>query len=144
MNNSVSLPYIGCRISLVSKSDIRYEGILYGIDPNESTVALSQVRSLGTEGRKKEGQQIPPSNEIFDYILFKSHDIKEITVLEPAVQYQQQALPNNDPKLCLMEKAYREYISGFCALNRVLSYCPQLTELSWHILCCRRHNRRSV
>jgi hypothetical protein len=62
------------------------------------------VRSFGTEGRKKDGAQIPPSNEIFDYILFKSHDIKEITVCElPPVQLQQQSvplrLPNNDPAI---------------------------------------------
>ena len=38
--------YIGSRISLVSKSEIRYEGILYNIDPNESTVALQNGTEL--------------------------------------------------------------------------------------------------
>ena len=35
-----TIPYLGSRISLISKNEIRYEGILYSIDTNESKVAL--------------------------------------------------------------------------------------------------------
>lgn len=34
--------YIGSKISLISRSDIRYVGILHHLNPQDSTVALEQ------------------------------------------------------------------------------------------------------
>lgn len=79
---SSTVPYIGSKISLVSNSDIRYEGILYTINTQESTIALQSVRCCGTEGRKV--PEIPPSSEIYDFIIFRGQDIKDLTVLESA------------------------------------------------------------
>ncbi|KAJ1673037.1 hypothetical protein EV182_006009, partial [Spiromyces aspiralis] len=68
-------PY-GNRISLISKSHIRYVGTLKDVNEVEQTIALEQVRSMGTEGRKGNPQEeIPPSNDIYEYIQFRATDV---------------------------------------------------------------------
>ncbi|KAG7258830.1 hypothetical protein CRUP_019000 [Coryphaenoides rupestris] len=74
-------PYIGSKISLISKAQIRYEGILSSVDTEKSTVALAKVKSYGTEGRHTD-RPIPPKDDVYEYIIFRGSDIKDITVSE--------------------------------------------------------------
>ncbi|ETW02257.1 hypothetical protein H310_05808, partial [Aphanomyces invadans] len=76
------VPYIGSRISLISKTDIRYEGLLFNIDTRQSMVALQNVRSFGTEGRRPD--HIPPSETVLPYATFKASEIKDLHVCEAA------------------------------------------------------------
>lgn len=77
----ISTPYLGSKINLVSKSGIRYEGYLFSIDTKESTVTLKNVQSHGTESRDAP-KFISPRKEIYEYIVFRGKDIKDLTVSE--------------------------------------------------------------
>ncbi|PLW43640.1 hypothetical protein PCANC_10821 [Puccinia coronata f. sp. avenae] len=77
--------YIGSRISLISKSDIRYRGILHSIDPAASTVSLEQVRSMGTEGRKSNAsEEIAATDQLYEFIVFRAADVKDLSIEAPA------------------------------------------------------------
>ncbi|XP_030590691.1 protein LSM14 homolog B isoform X2 [Archocentrus centrarchus] len=77
-----SKPYIGCKISLISKAQNRYEGILYTIDAANCTVVMAGVRCFGTEGRPTD-RPTPPKDDVYEYITFRASDIKDITLCEP-------------------------------------------------------------
>ncbi|KAL0270953.1 UNVERIFIED_CONTAM: hypothetical protein PYX00_008215 [Menopon gallinae] len=77
---SAQMPELGSKITLISRADIRYEGRLYTVDPNECTIALANVRSFGTEDRETQCP-VPAQNHIYDFILFRGKDIKDIRVI---------------------------------------------------------------
>ncbi|KAE8154400.1 Scd6-like Sm domain-containing protein [Aspergillus avenaceus] len=74
---------IGQRFNLISKSDIRYVGTLHEINPEASTIALENVVSFGTEGRRgNPAEEIAPSTSVYEYIVFRGSDVKDISVAE--------------------------------------------------------------
>ncbi|KAI0723832.1 Scd6-like Sm domain-containing protein [Cerioporus squamosus] len=90
-----ALSFIGKPISLVSHSDVRYRGILAGIDPVASTIQLSNVYSMGTESRRPPNEYIPPVQEPYTYIIFRASEVKDLAVDEPAAQQRRNV--HDDP-----------------------------------------------
>ncbi|KAJ6544106.1 Scd6-like Sm domain-containing protein [Mycena capillaripes] len=78
----MALSFIGKPISLISHSDVRYRGILAGIDPAASTIQLSNVFSMGTESRRPVAEYIPPVQEPYQYIIFRASEVKDLSVDE--------------------------------------------------------------
>lgn len=112
-----AIPYIGSQISLISKSDIRYEGTLHTIEPTEHTVSLSNVKSFGTEGRRGNGKEIPPSTEVYEFIIFRGSDIKDLSVIQttqnqsetPAVQPKAEEKPKFEERPKNDERKFQIY-----------------------------------
>ncbi|KAJ1539869.1 hypothetical protein HK405_012332 [Cladochytrium tenue] len=93
------MAFVGSTISLTSKSDIRYVGVLHSINQQESTVALQNVRSYGTEDRRDNpAEMIPPSQHVFEYIVFRGSDIKDLQVVNAPAGPPPSQVPN-DPAI---------------------------------------------
>ncbi|KAK6521171.1 hypothetical protein TWF506_001398 [Arthrobotrys conoides] len=76
--------FIGSRISLISRSDIRYVGTLHQIDSENSTVGLENVTNHGTEGRCDDpANEVDGTDEIYDYIVFRGSDVKDLRMEAP-------------------------------------------------------------
>lgn len=75
------------RSELTSDHD-SYVGTLHEINSDESTVSLENVKSFGTEGRKgKAEEEVGPSDQLYEYIVFRSTDVKDLRIEEtPSVK----------------------------------------------------------
>eukprot|EP00002_Diphylleia_rotans_P027596 TRINITY_DN553_c0_g1_i1.p1 TRINITY_DN553_c0_g1~~TRINITY_DN553_c0_g1_i1.p1 ORF type:complete len:547 (-),score=115.62 TRINITY_DN553_c0_g1_i1:220-1860(-) len=75
--------YIGSRVTLISRQQQRYEGILHDIDVANKRVTLSGVRHFGSEDRvTPSGTAVPASSEVYDFISFNSSDLLALQIQE--------------------------------------------------------------
>ena len=63
---------------------------MHEISSENSTVALEQVVSFGTEGRRPD-DEVPPSDNVYEYIVFRGSDVKDLRIEEGPKE-------NNPPK----------------------------------------------
>ena len=90
--------YLGSIIRLYTKSKIRYEGILYKIDTNNSSVTLAKVRSLGTEDQFTDWRLVLPSDHVSEYRVFLKSEIEEL--------HERQSYPGQAKSLLYLLKQY--------------------------------------
>lgn len=92
----------------------RYVGTLHEINSETSTVALEQVKSYGTEGRRggDPEQEIPPNEQIYDYIVFRGSDVKDLTIVEPPKENKPPQAPQmpNDPAILGVRLSLSSYL----------------------------------
>ena len=62
----------------------RYVGTLIEINSEQSTVSLDNVRSFGTEGRRGGKDEYAPSDAVYEQIVFRGSDVKDLRIEEPA------------------------------------------------------------
>lgn len=64
-------------------------------------MALENVTSFGTEGRRNNpDEEIPPSESIYEYIVFRGTDVKDLRIEEkPGQKENQPPPPPNDPAI---------------------------------------------
>lgn len=96
----MSSPYLNKKMSLISKSGARYEGILRRVDPEVKTITMTDVVCFGTESRVNGKDAISPSSDIYEHIVFKSSDIDQIKFCgELAQDKSNKETPKRDPAI---------------------------------------------
>lgn len=114
----------------------RYVGTLHEINSETSTVALEQVTSHGTEGRRGGEGEIAGSENVYEYIVFRGSDVKDLRIEEPAQKKPQMPPPQlDDPAIlgvgssppCVM---WGIACCGFC-LHISSETCCTASTLGW-------------
>lgn len=85
----------------IALTQFRYVGTLHEINSETSTVALENVTSYGTEGRKDDpNDEIPPADSLYEYIVFRGSDVKDLRIEEaPTAKENKPPQVPNDPAI---------------------------------------------
>ena len=68
---------------LITKAEVRYEGILAEVDRVNKTMSLKQVKNMGTENRRNGVNEIPADpDKVLGNVKFRVDLIKTFKVIE--------------------------------------------------------------
>lgn len=96
---------------------LSYVGTLHEINPEASTIALENVVSFGTEGRRgNPAEEIPPSASVYEYIVFRGSDVKDISVAEEKENTQPEPAQVPDDPAILGVSAFTFLSFFFCCI----------------------------
>lgn len=85
---------IGSHLSLISQHDVRYDGILFSINAQESSIVLQKVRCLGTEDRVTDPSKVVAvSSTITPFVTFPGNEIKDLYVHDAAATVEPTPAP---------------------------------------------------
>lgn len=116
----------------------RYVGTLHEINSENSTVALENVKSHGTEGRKNNpDDEIPPSDSVYEYIVFRGSDVKDLRIEEaPAPKESKPPQVPNDPAILGVSAIFLTKwpikLTWYCAYQPLL--CDDIFRMLNHIV----------
>lgn len=72
---------LGCKISIMTGVEVRYEGTLSEVDPTKKSMTLVNVKSFGTEGRRNNTNEIPARDDEIPEVQFKLDHIKDFKII---------------------------------------------------------------
>ena len=84
---------IGSYISLITKAESRYEGILTEVDKVKKTMSLKNVKGFGTEGRRNGVNEIPPNDSVLGTVKFRVDLVKTFEIIDkPTEETEEEAV----------------------------------------------------
>ncbi|GAV08318.1 hypothetical protein RvY_18031 [Ramazzottius varieornatus] len=130
--------YIGKRISVISRSDLRYEGMLQTVDQSTESATMNKVRCYGTESRPTE-TRIEPRDELYDFVKFRLPELKDIFA---HVEQAREMMADSSVVECstavtpiLWSSLNEDYASGFTVPDgRAFADVDNMTAEEWTML----------
>lgn len=88
---------IGKSMWLITKAEVRYEGVLSDVDRVNKTMSLRDCKKMGTEGRRNGTNEIPSDDTTLGNVKFKVDLIKTFKIIEKP--QQEQEAPQDEPEM---------------------------------------------